>query len=272
MPHSSTAVIQTGVDTLTCSVAWEGGIHSFISLAQWLLAEDQLAGSKVVPFKRGSYRGETSRHVGLAFAPGRVLAELRGGVAHEFWPHFLERAEKVSRLDVEVSVRQVPYDHQMAVRIWQGERAKDRPVGKPAKARLQAEDSGGSTLYLGTGASRSQGRLYERFYKTRLDEDKDVWRYEVQTRRERAVQVADLLLRSPDPQSDVPALVHGYFARRGVHPIFNPTTHLDLAPLPTPTTDRDRSLQWLSDAVHPALERHRLWGSYEEAKKRLALH
>lgn len=271
MPQYSASVLSVGIDTLTCSVPWEGGANSFIDLALYLQRDEATHGSKVTPFKRGAYRGENSKHVGLAFKPGRVLAELRGPLAHEFWPHFLDRAEKVSRIDLEVSVRQEPYDHQMAVRIWQAERDKSRPVGKPAKARLQAEDTGGSTLYLGTGASRYQARLYERFYKTHLEDDRDVWRYEVQARRERAQQAADLLRTAGDPLPLVQAAVHRHFLIRGVPPIFGSGADLELRPLPRPTTDEARSLNWLGTSVAPALRRHRAWGSYDRAKHALGI-
>lgn len=271
MTHYSTDVLSVGCDTLTCSVPWEGGSHSFIDLALYLLRDEQEHGSRLTPFKRGSYHGQNTRSVGLAFKPGRALVELRGNVAHEFWPHYLDRAEKVSRLDLEVSVRQEPYDHQMAIRLWEAERTKDQSVGRPAKARLQAEDTGGSTLYVGTGASRYQARLYERYYKTLLDEDKDVWRYEVQARRERAQQMAGILATTSDPQTTIQAAVHRHFASRGIYPIFDSAGTFALAPLPTPKTDRDRNLAWLARNVAPSLNRHRAWGSYDKARRVLGV-
>lgn len=271
MPHLTTAVRSVGVDTLTCSVAWEGGVHSFIDLAQYLQRDDQARGSKVSYFKRGSYRGVQTKGVGLAFKPGRVLAELRGNVAHEFFPHFLDRAEKVSRLDLEVSVWQEPYDHDMALRHWMVDRDAATQRGRPSQFRLQAEADGGTTLYIGRGASRYQARLYERWYKEQCDENKQVWRYEVQTRRERAQQVADLCGRAVDIHPLVSSLVHRHFARRGIAPIFNPTTDLDLSPLPKVESDREKSLHWLGSSVAPALNRHKAWGSYEQAKRVLGI-
>lgn len=261
-----------GVDTLTCSAAWEGGIFSFIDLAQGLQREEAVHGSKVSPFKRGSYRGAQTAHVGIAFAPGRVLAEVRGNVAHEFWPHFLERAEKVSRIDVEVSARQHPYDHDMALRLYLGEREKAKQRGRPAKFRMQGESDGGTTLYIGTGASRYQARMYERFYKTKNAEDREVWRYEVQCRRERAQQMADLISRSGSVCQELQGYVHSHFTQRGVLPIFNPASPLQMAALPGERTDQQKSLRWLGSSVAPALERHKAWGSYDKALRTLGVH
>lgn len=267
----STVVLSAGVDTLTCSVPWEGGINSFIDLAQGLQREDQAAGSKVSPFKRGSYRGAQTKSCGIGFKPGRVLAELRGTLAHEYWPHFTERAEKVSRLDVEVSVRQEPYDHDLALRLWLTDRKETTQRGRPSDFRLQAEAAGGTTLYVGTGASRYQARLYERWYKTHAEGDKNVWRYEVQCRRERAQQVAALCLTAGDAQALIQGAVHRHFTIRGLDPIFDSETDVRVAPLPTSETDREKSLRWLGSSVAPALERHKAWGSYEKAKRVLGL-
>lgn len=271
MQHHSTVVRSVGVDTLTCSVDWGGGIHSFIDLAQYLQREEAAGGSRVMPFVRRAYRGVQTKHVGLAFAPGRVLAELRGNAAHEWWPHFLDRAERVSRLDLEVSVRQEPYDHELALDIWREARKQATIVGRPSKYRLQSESDGGTTLYIGKGASRYQARLYERFYKTKQEDDKDTWRYEVQCRRERAGQVADLLRGAGDPQLLAASFVHQHFRQRGVAPIFTSESDLDVAPLSEDETDKDRNLRWLSSSVQPALGRHRSWGSYVEALRALGI-
>lgn len=271
MPQYSTAVLSVGVDTLTCSAPWEGGRFSFIDLAQGLMRDEAAHGSKSSPFKRGSYRGAQTKHVGLAFKPDRVLVELRGVQAHDYWIHALDRAEKVSRIDVEVSVRQQPYERSMALDLWLRDRKAAEQRGRPSSFRLQAEADGGTTLYIGRGASRYQARLYERYYKTHQREDRQVWRYEVQCRRERAQQVADLLIGSPDPLSEAAGIVHQHFSRRGVAPIWRPEMVVAVAPLPEGETDRDKSLRWLGQSVEPALARHRAWGSYEKALRVLGI-
>ncbi|HEX2924133.1 MAG TPA: hypothetical protein VHS28_08915 [Chloroflexota bacterium] len=271
MPHSTTRLVSVGPDTLTCTAPWEGSVDSFIDLTQGLIRDELAHGARQTYFKRGSYRGIQTRHVGLAFKPGRVLAEVRGVVAHEFWPHYLDRAEKVSRLDLEVSVKQEPYDHDLALRLWRDEREAATQRGRPSKFKLIAEAAGGTTLYVGTGASRYQGRLYEAVYKHPGQGMEDTWRYEVQCRRERAQQMAQLLVDAPDADPFVAAAVHRHFSRRGVPPIFTPTTEAVVPPLDESETDRDASLRWLGQSVRPALHRHVAWGSYEKALKVLGV-
>lgn len=271
MSEYTTAIVSTGPDTLTCSVAWEGGPHSFIDLTQYLLREDVAQGSKQTYFKRGGYRGLQTKHVGLAFAPGRVLAELRGSVAHEFWPHYLDRAEKVSRLDLEVTARQDPYDKDLAMRHYFSEDELAREVGRPSTMRLEATASGGTTLYIGRGASRYQARLYEASYKHRGEGFEECWRYEVQARRERAAQMADHLRGATDVRSLVSAYVHSHFSRRRIPPIFAAESPLQVAPLSRPDTDVAKSLNWLATSVRPALKRHEAWGTHDRALAALGI-
>lgn len=271
MLHSSTDVRSVGVDTLTCSAErGERGDH-LVQLAKALQLAEAAHDSKLSPFHRAVYSGVQSSHVAWGEKKDRVLVELRGKYAFDWWKSFIPLADKVSRLDVQVSVHQEPYDHDMALRLYLGERDKAQQRGRPSTFRMQGESDGGTTLYIGRGASRYQARLYERFYKSHQEEEKDVWRYEVQCRRERAQQMADILGRAGEPLQLAAAYVHQHFCKRGVAPIFAPTGHLDVAPLPNPTTDREKSIRWLGTSVAPVLERHREWGSYVDALQALGV-
>lgn len=265
MPHCSATIVSTGVDTLTCSAdKGERGAH-LLALAKSLQLAECRKGSKLSPFKRAVYSGVQSSHVAWGEKKDRWLVELRGRWAHDWWNSILPLADKVSRVDLEVTVRQEPYDRDMALRLWRDDREKASQRGRPANFRLIAEAAGGTTLYVGNSASRYQGRLYEANYKHPKEGMEDCWRYEVQSRRERAAQMALLARGCGELQPFVQAAVHRHFAKRGVQPIYDSRTDVEVAPLPERETDKAKSLAWLGQAVAPALERHREWESYEEA-------
>lgn len=271
MSHFSTDVRSAGVDTLTCTCqADERGSH-MVELARQLQLAEARHDSKLHPFKRAVYSGVQSSHVGWAEKKDRVLVELRGRYAYDWWRSFVSLADKVSRLDVQVSVRQKPYDHDMALRLYLGEREHAQQRGRPSTFRMQGESDGGTTLYIGTGASRYQARLYERWYKEQDPANEDVWRYELQARRDRADQLARLLVQADDPERFVSGAVHRHFLRRGVAPIFAPASVVSIDPLPKGETDREKSLRWLGSSVSPVLDRHRAWGSYNEAVEALGI-
>lgn len=271
MPQFSTSVLATGVDTLTCSAEWAGGVHGLIGLAQYVQGQEASHGSKVMAFKRGPYRGVQTRHVGLAFKPGRVLAELRGVWADDWYRDLLAYADKVSRIDLQVTVKQDPYDHDQAVRIALGDREKPKQAGRPSRFQLIMETSGGSTLYIGRGASRYQARMYEAGYKHPGQGLEECWRYEVQCRRERAQQVADVLERSEDYRPWLASAVHEHFRRRGVEPIYSPPAAVSLSPLAEAATDAAKGLNWLATSVAPSLRRHEAWGTYQQALRALGI-
>ena len=271
MSHSSTDVLSAGVDTLTCSAERDRNGAHLMELAKSLQLAEARHGSKLSPFHRAVYSGVQSQHVAWGEKKDRVLVELRGRWAYDWWESVVSLADKVSRIDVQVSVRQQPYDHEMALRLYLADRKAAQQRGRPPKMKLIGESDGGTTLYIGRGASRYQARMYERFFKSKQEEDKDVWRYEVQSRRERAQQMADVGRRAGDIQPFVQAVVHSHFKRRGVVPIFHPAADVSMAPLPNPTSDKQKSLRWLGSSVAPAIARHREWGSYDEAIAALAL-
>lgn len=272
MPHLSTTIRSAGVDTLTCSAALREDGNPLLDMAYQLMLDEVAHKSKLSRFQRAVFRGYQSTHVGWGVSRGRLLVELRGNAAYQHALTAISMAEKVSRLDVQVSVFQHPYDHDMALNIYLGAREKAAQRGRPSTFRMQGESDGGTTLYVGSGASRYQARLYERFYKSHDKAEKDVWRYEVQTRRERAMQMAGILQQSPDAIPTIQGAVHGHFARRGVVPIFDPQAEVRVEALPESETDRERSLRWLGSSVAPALDRHRKWGSYQEAMQALGIY
>jgi DNA relaxase NicK len=271
LPQFTTEIRSAGVDTLTCSAERDKSGSHLLELARQLQLAEARHGSKLSPFKRAVYSGVQSAHVAWGEQKDRVLVELRGRWAHDWWNSVLPLASKVSRLDVQVSVFQEPYDHDMALRLYLGDRKRAEQRGRPSQFRYQGEADGGSTLYIGKGASRYQGRLYERYFKSHQEDELNVWRYEVQCRRERARQVADLIRGTEDVRPFLSGLVHQHFARRGVVPIFDPQTDVSVAPLPEAETDSHKSLNWLASSVRPALARHEAWGTHEQAIRALGI-
>lgn len=261
-----------GVDTLTCTAPWNADGDQLVDLAKALMEDERAHGSKVMKFSRAVFRGQQTRHVGWGQHDERVLLELRGSYAHDWYDVALQLAHRVSRLDLEVSVCQEPYDRELAYRLYFTKDDEARERGRPASWRLEGTAGGGTTLYIGKGASRFQARLYEAEYKHRGEGLENCWRYEVQARRERAVQMASLIRVSDDPGAWAAACVHQHFAKRGVTPIFSSGDLAQVAALPKAETDRERSLRWLATSAAPALRRHRAWGSYEAAKAALGIH
>lgn len=271
MPHSSTSVLSVGVDTLTASAGEDGNLSHLRELGVDLLMRSADKGNRVGYFKRGPFVGGQTREVGYAEWRDRGLVELRGATAREWWPEVLPLAGKVSRLDVQVTVEQKPYNPDMAILAWFRAARRARLEGRPPRYTLWADAAKGSTLYIGRLGSRFLARLYEKGKEDPKGGWGESWRYEVQARRERAVQVAVELGRSSNPESWIAGCVAGHFSARGVDPIYRAEDPTNLAPLQKEQTDAEKSVRWLAASVAPVLERLYGSGHYEDALAALGI-
>lgn len=271
MPQYSTQVLSVGIDTLTCSAGEDDKRPYLQSLAGYLLMRSAAEKNRVGYFKRGPYVGGQTRAVGFAEWQGRTLLELRGEAARDWGPLVLPWSDKVSRIDVQVTVKQEPYDDELAWHAWEHARELAKAEGRPPRYTLWADASKGSTLYVGRLGSRFLGRLYEKGKEDPKGGWGDAWRYEVQARRERADQVAMELGRSTEPESFIAGTVAGHFEARGVVPIFRSQDPVHLAPLPRESTDEAKSLRWLETSAGPVVARLEAMGSYEAALKALGI-
>lgn len=269
--HSTVLVKSVGVDTLTASAGEEGQLQELRRLGADLLVESAARGNRTHYFKRGPFVGVQTRDVGLADWRGRGLVELRGARAREHWADILPLSDKVSRIDVQVTVEEEPYNDARAVLAWFRSSRRAKREGRPPEYTLWADAAKGSTLYIGRLGSRFLARMYEKGKEEPDGPWENCWRYEVQARRERAEQMADLVKRVGDVQQSIPPLVHSHFASRGVEPIFDPQAAYELPPLPEEPPDTDRSLKWLGSSVAPVIQRLYDAGVYDQALARLGI-
>lgn len=268
---STVSVKSIGVDTLTASAGEDGQVAALRQLGAELFVRSAQEGNRTHYFKRGPFVGVQTRDVGLADWRGRGLVELRGARAREHWSEVLPLADKVSRIDVQVTVEEEPYNDARAVLAWFRSSRRAKREGRPPEYTLWADAAKGSTLYIGRLGSRFLARMYEKGKEEPDGPWENCWRYEVQARRERAEQVADLVRRVGNVQQSIPPLVHSHFASRGVQPIFNPQSAYQLPPLPAEQPDTDRSLKWLGSSVAPVIQRLYDAGVYDQALARLGI-
>ncbi len=263
--------VSVGIDWLTVTAKQGEDRDRLLERGVDLLMEDAKNGNRVRPFRMGRFYGGKAKHVGVGQWDNRVLVAVGGALADDVAPELLALSQNCSRLDLQVSVRQEPYDSDLARRTWEESRAERLIEGRPPQYDLYARRGEGTTLYVGSGKSRYLARLYERYAKTHEDQDLHVWRYEVEAKRERAQQAAQLWQESQDPRLFTEGYVYSHFANRGVAPIFQADNPFTPPPLPERGTDAARSLAWLRASVKPALRRLDAWGETEAALRALGL-
>lgn len=256
--------VSVGVDWLTVTASEGKQRDMLLEYGIELMMADAAQGNRVTPYKMARYYGGHTKHVGVGEWQGRVLVAVGGAQANDEAPELLALAQNCSRIDLQVSVRQEPYDPMLAFHTWLDSYQERTIEGKPSQYDLYARQHGGTTLYIGDGSSRYLARLYERFYKTGAEADRDVWRYEVEAKRERAAQAVGLLRSAADPVAFTRSYVYQHFSTRGVVPIFQGAAPFVCPPLEAPEPDKARSLRWLAKSVRPALKRLDAWGAHDE--------
>lgn len=257
---SSTTVVSAGIDWLTVTAS-EGKQRDLLrEYGVEMLMDDAKKGNKVYPFRLRGYEGGSTKRVQVGERGPSVLVRLMGNIADSEWPEALALAQGCSRIDLQVSVRQEPFDKDLAIGHWQQAKVNADIEGRPCQYDLYARKNAGSTLYIGDRASRFFARMYDRYAKTKDDADMGVWRYEVEAKRERASQVAGLLQQASSPPDLTRAYVYGHFARRGVPPIWPEDAPFRPDPLHDEPTDAERSIAYLGRVARPVLERLSSWG------------
>lgn len=257
------AVQGIGVDWLTVTAS-EGKQRDLLrEYGIELMMADASAKNRVRPFYLRGFEGGGTKSVQVGERGPSVLVRLMGSKADSEWEEALALAQGCSRIDLQVSVRQEPFDRDMAINTWLYAKHQADAEGKPPQLDLYARKYAGSTLYIGDRASRYFARMYDRWAKTHEDADLGVWRYEVECKRERALQVAGLLQSSSDREAFTQGFVANHFARHGVLPIFEAGQEISVPPLRNDPTDADRSLAWVRRCVKPVLDRLTAWGMAE---------
>ncbi len=265
MSEYTATVVSVGVDWVTASA--EKGEKAELLKEYGLRLVGAEAGNRERMYEWGNHglSGWRTRHAVCMWDDERTVVELHEHLSHEQWADALELADNCSRFDVETTVRQEPFDRQLAIREWQDSLTRRTEVGKEPYYDLYARRGKGSTLYIGSGASRFKARLYDKGRESRDPAWRDCWRYEVQARRERAQQISSELGNAPDPQGAMASLVRDHFATRGVDPIYSAPPSEGLPPLPRARTDSERALAWVETAWRPTLKRLAEWDAEGDA-------
>lgn len=267
----TTSTQSAGVDWLTVTAHEAPKSHLLREWGIETMMADASQGNKVTPFALRGWKGGGTRNVQVGEKGGAVIVRLMGGIALDKWGDAYEVSDHCSRIDIQATVRQEPFDPNLPMECWALASETRRADGRPPQLDIYARAHRGSTLYVGDRSSRLFARLYNRYAKTGVESDLHTWRYEVEAKRERAEQIVGLLAASDDPGQLAAAVVFDHFDARGVVPIFEPTDCFKLPPLPPEESDDDRSLRWLKASCKPVLARLHAHGREADLSRTLGV-
>lgn len=146
------------------------------------------------------------------------------------------------------------------------EAVKDWQEGTSRRSAILKNNGEGGTLYLGCRASDQFGRLYDKGAEIRSRLKKDsmplcqLWRYEVEYKRSWAREMRRSLFNVMKEERDfaqhITYIVWRWFLDHGIAPEFQPLkNYSSIVSVDTRITDAQKTLDWLSVQVKPAIVR-----------------
>lgn len=250
--------ITAGVDWLSLSMPNTASTyHEWrykCTLALGSIAKD---GYVVEPRKLLGYDGVSVGNCFLGENEGGSFAQFSGEKANDVFSEVYDANCKVSRLDVQLTVK---YD-EMPPNVAKGAyrdaiRANEGlPMGRRRKIYIIVGSDGGDTAYIGSPSSEQRGRIYNKEAQSELVAYTRCWRYEIVLRNQLSTDAARYCPNSPTERTDwAISLACEWFRRRGIV-ISGVQSGMTVAlPLErTRPTDVERKLEWLRTQVAPTV-------------------
>jgi DNA relaxase NicK len=254
------AVIEAQVDWLTAGFS-EG--ERADRAAAWAFSRAQREkreGAREAPFRLLGFEGYAVGRIRYGTRGADAIIQLSGQLAEDYLGDVLPNADRVSRLDLAVTVRLPRPDPFLGESTYA--QACNYRAEHPSAARpwIVQDDDGGCTAYVGDRASDRFLRVYNKEAEAlgRADAKeashyKRCWRYELECKGTTALPVARAAHSAVDRRSFLQQQLHNYCLRHGIEPVFRPDDNGLLVPGFRRRSDAESRLTWLRKSVNPAI-------------------
>lgn len=249
----SGAVIESQVDWLTLTCTDREKLIDFRTWARHVLNAEGLQDNKPADFSRFGYTGVRAGRCSWGERADGDMATLSGDLANLELDRAMSLATNCSRVDLAVTFHfdnpplclERDYYHEYAE--WAA------PREHPSLGVLVQNTNGGSTLYVGSRASDTYLRVYNKGAESGDVRYKDCHRFEVEVKGGRAAPTATEVSLCDAPQAHVQAAVHAYCWEHGVIPPFDSFGGARIVPGFRRRSDADSKLAWLKTQVRPTV-------------------
>jgi len=252
----------TASPTVTAQVqAWYAEVaQARVDLGQ---KESSWSGYGYQGFRVGPYQYGEGAH--------GAICRVSGVAANNAWAHLTATMDRVTRLDLAVTVQYKRPLQDVARNIWERTLTLAETGKLRQKHKFIVSDGGGQTVYLGRRGSRYLGRVYDKGVESNAASEGYQWRWEVQINRPVADGAAGALLESFDVARDVQGYVWAWWYSRGLSPSWLSTEGTIIIERDIKVVGPDSTLSWLSTCVRPVIERLSAQGYANEVYEALSL-
>jgi hypothetical protein len=247
-------LISAGVDWLTASARHDGKAALLYDTGKGIIEEERRNGYRLRRAGFSGYRGYSTGRAWYGWRTDGSCVRLSSEAAKLFAARVIPAADKLTRLDLQVTARANEIVADLAEREYRGGGIRVGVGRQSIERSLYLASTGGSTLYLGAPTSDQRGRLYDKSAESRGALPANSWRAEVQYRAERADHIGRIVDEQGYSNDGIVSTVDHWFAERG--------TQLYWAGGGVPWSSRlyrddvtdDKKLIWLQATIRPMLE------------------
>jgi DNA relaxase NicK len=260
VPMVPPVIIESQLDWLTCG--FDAGPTADRAEA-WAFARAQAehrAGFREAPFRVYGFEGWMVGRVRWGRRGAMAMVQLSGQLAEDYADSMYSRADRISRVDLAVTVRLPAYDKELAARAYAEATAWHEAHPKGALPKLIQDGNGGATCYLGSRASDKTLRIYNKAAEAHSRDDGEqekhydrCWRYELEVKTPTAWPTVERLLGQPDRAATIANWISLYCAKHGITPHIPAVKPEALMPGFRRRSDTESRLTWLRRSVNPAI-------------------
>jgi len=253
-------VIESQLDWLTCG--WDEGQAADRAEA-WAFSKAQAEarlGAREAPFRLMGFSGWAVGRVRFGRRDASALLQLSGQLADAYADTLVPMADRVSRVDLAVTVRLPTPDPFLGETTYAQASNYRADHPKAALPWLVQDDDGGCTAYVGKRTSDTFLRVYNKQAESTQAHDavaearyQSCWRYELECKGDTAKAMATAATSGSSRAAFVQGQLHEYCRKHGIEPVFPNDGDRMLIPGFRRRSDYQSRLAWLRSSVRPAI-------------------
>lgn len=221
------SILSAGVDWLTCSKQGRVIGSDFQRLGDELVRGAKSSGARTRLATWQGYAGLRGDDFFLGHHGDNALVALSGPHEPTLICDFIQAADNVSRIDLQMTVEHVPAEPDLGRINFQQLASYDSNPGVKPIITVIHNTHGGHTNAVGARVSDAYGRNYDKGVEGKLCEQGRLWRYEIEFKRGRAKAIARQIALSRRVAADAARTVWSWWSSRGVQPVYTaPTGYL----------------------------------------------
>jgi len=244
-----------GIDWVTATAKRPSSVRALLYVGEDLLDQEEGAGGVRKAWHWQGFQGHQAGRVQAGFSGTIACVRASGPTARECARDIIACADNISRLDVQITVSSSALGADYAERVYRGHGGAVRGRGKPIARTLMMNSDGGSTLYLGKGASDQYGRVYNKTAEQKTGEDPPHWRYEVEYKRHLALAAGRSYALAAEKDRWCLSEVVEWFERRHCPPPISAISRVGLRGDSRGSDAQANRLRWLKVGVRPVVRK-----------------